>query len=462
MIRKLTAAIAFIVLPLVLGGCIVGVGPVTTTQDDVIGNVRLTFAICPSETEEDPAAGDQDPDSHDGCPNNGNAGPPFMSPDPTNDNDYQVLVAFRVPVGTTAPAAFAAGPGSTGLSDTLSFTRSPSYARSLTDGVPPPAGFEWVGYISNSYTHNDGADNTPAQRAQFSVEFGLPPAVAGTPFAGPFRIRPVVGGRIENGEPTRTVSCGDDPFDLSGGSVGGSSICIDSPGQPITTNTNIQVATRDLAIAPSTVTASPGQTPAVPFDANLNGTLPAGTTFSVSATTNLPGVTVAPSPASFAPAANATTRITVPVPIPKAAGPGTYDVALTARLPNGQTRAGVSKLTVRDRQKPVASRLSIRPKTLRPQAPSVAAAARASYRLSEAATMSFRVQRCRKVKRRTRCKTLKGSFKHAGNAGTNRFRFTGFLRNRALKRGSYRLVGTPTDLAKNKGKSVRASFRIKR
>ena len=76
--------------------------------------------------------------------------------------------------------------------------------------------------------------------------------------------------------------------------------------------------------------------------------------------------------------------------------------------------------------------------------------------------MTFRVQRCRKVRRRTRCRTLRGSFKHAGKAGTNRLRFTGFLRNRALRRGSYRLVGTPTDPAKNKGKSVRTSFRIRR
>ena len=94
----------------------------------------------------------------------------------------------------------------------------------------------------------------------------------------------------------------------------------------------------------------------------------------------------------------------------------------------------------------------------------MAAPARVSYRLSEPATMRFRVQRCRKVQaKRTRCRTAEGQL-HAqpAKAGTNRFRFTGFLRNRALRRGSYRLVGTPTDPAKNKGKSVRASFRIKR
>ena len=127
---------------------------------------------------------------------------------------------------------------------------------------------------------------------------------------------------------------------------------------------------------------------------------------------------VAPSPTSFTPAANASTRITVPVAIPSNAGPGTFNVSVTASLPNGQTRKGTSRLTVRDRQKPVASRLSIKPKTLRPQAPSIASPARVSYRLSEAATMKFTVQRCRKVRRRTRRKLLRSSFKHAGTAGT--------------------------------------------
>ena len=270
--RKISVAIACIALPLTLGGCVVFVGPITGSQQDVIGKVRVSFAICPSELTEDPAVGEQTADSHDGCPDSGNAGSPSGG-DTTDDGDYQVLIAFRVPVGTSTPATFAAGPASD-LSDTLSFTRSQSYTRSLTETVPPPAGFEWAGYISDVYTHDDGAENSPAQRAEFSVEFGLPPAVGGTPFAGPFRVRPVVGGRDDQGTPSRAVSCGDDPFDLSGGSFGGSSICIDSPSSA-TTATSISVTSRDLAIAAGNVTASPGQTAAVPFNANLNGTLPA-------------------------------------------------------------------------------------------------------------------------------------------------------------------------------------------
>lgn len=464
--RKLFAGVAGCSLALVLGGCVVFTGPTLVVQQDVIGKMRVMFSICPSEIPESPDGMENTDDSHNGCPDHGNSGD--APGDTTPNDDFQVFLGFRVPVGTEGPASFSALASST-LSDTLTFSSSTRYTRALTESVPPPAGFEWLGYISAPYAHNDGPDNTPAQRANFAVDFQLPPAVDGTPFAGPFRIRPVVGGRIAGSNPERIVSCGDNPFAQSGnngGPFGGSSVCIDSP-DPATAATNLSFASSDLGVAGGAATASPGQTVQLPFNANLNGTLPANTTFSVAATSTMPGVTVAPSPASFTPAANSSTRITVPVAIPRNAGPGTFDVSVTASLPNGQTRTGTSKLTVRDRQLPVASRLSIRPRTLSPQAPSIAAPARVSYRLSEAATMRFRVQRCRKVRRkgrrtRTRCRTLRGSFTHAGKAGTNRLRFTGFLRNRALKRGSYRLVGTPTDPAGNKGKSVRASFRIKR
>jgi hypothetical protein len=451
--RKLAVAAAVIGLPLTLGGCVVFKGPITGVQQDVVGNVRVSFTICASGADDGPG-GESD---HPGCLDDGNSGHSDGIPIST-----QLLIGFRVPRGTGAPQTFTStqptpNPPADGP---LTLSRSAGYERELERLAPAPAGFVWVGYLSSVYTHDSGAVDTPAQQASASVDFVLPRAADGGPFPGPFRVRPVVGFRrgASNEDFARSVSCGDS---LNFGDNQSSTLCIDSPtGDGY--KTDLQFPTRDLGIVAGSATADPGQTVQLPFNANLNGTLPAATTFSVSAATNLPGVSVAPSPAAFTPAANASTRITVPVAIPKTAGPGTYGVSVTARLPNGQSRIGVSGLTVRDRQKPVASRLAISPKTLRPQAPSIAAAARASYRLSEAATMSFRVQRCRKVKRRTRCKTLKGSFRHVGKGGTNRFRFTGFLRNRALKRGSYRLVGTPTDLAKNKGKSVRASFRIKR
>jgi uncharacterized repeat protein (TIGR01451 family)/CSLREA domain-containing protein len=113
--------------------------------------------------------------------------------------------------------------------------------------------------------------------------------------------------------------------------------------------------------------------------------------------------------------------------------------------------------------------------------PSAAAATGTTvrYSLSEAATVTFRVttkkpgrkagKRCvrptRKNAAKRKCKrtvTLPGSFKHAGKAGLNSFRFTGRIGGRKLKPGKYRLVGVAKDAAGNKSKAVSAAFRIVR
>jgi hypothetical protein len=113
---------------------------------------------------------------------------------------------------------------------------------------------------------------------------------------------------------------------------------------------------------------------------------------------------------------------------------------------------------------------------------SVAAAATGtgvSYRLSEPATAGFRVQRAlagrrvggrcvavtrrnRAARRCTRYSTVRGSFTHAGNAGLNRFRFTGRLRGRKLRVGAYRLALVATDAAGNRSPARYATFRIVR
>ena len=100
-----------------------------------------------------------------------------------------------------------------------------------------------------------------------------------------------------------------------------------------------------------------------------------------------------------------------------------------------------------------------------------------SYRLSRAATTTFRVQRrkagravrgkCRKRTRsnarRKRCDlTLKGSFKHNGNNGTNKLRFTGRLRGRKLPRGSYVLRATAKTTGGKASKVKRVRFSIVR
>jgi len=55
--------------------------------------------------------------------------------------------------------------------------------------------------------------------------------------------------------------------------------------------------------------------------------------------------------------------------------------------------------------------------------------------------------------------TLPGSFTRTGNAGTNRFRFTGRLDGDKLAVGDYRLIATPTTGGKT-GLTASTAFRI--
>jgi hypothetical protein len=111
---------------------------------------------------------------------------------------------------------------------------------------------------------------------------------------------------------------------------------------------------------------------------------------------------------------------------------------------------------------PAAFRAAARGPTL-----SRAVGTRLRWRLSEAATVTFRVQRAAKGRRvggrcvrqsrrnraRRRCTryvTLRGSFRRTGAAGANRARFSGRLRGRKLKPGRYRLLAEARDRAGNK------------
>jgi hypothetical protein len=95
-----------------------------------------------------------------------------------------------------------------------------------------------------------------------------------------------------------------------------------------------------------------------------------------------------------------------------------------------------------------------------------------SYKLSEAASVKFTVQRrvtghkkgkgCVKGGKGKRC-TLAltvGSFTRQGMTGANKFRFTGRLSGGALARGNYMLVVLATDGAGSKSKSQTHQFRI--
>jgi hypothetical protein len=98
------------------------------------------------------------------------------------------------------------------------------------------------------------------------------------------------------------------------------------------------------------------------------------------------------------------------------------------------------------------------------------------FRLSEAATVKFNVERARKGRRKgarclTRRKTgrrctryvrVSGSFTRAGRAGANNFHFNARINSRRLTRSGYRLVASPRDAAGNRGGASRARFRVVR
>jgi hypothetical protein len=99
-----------------------------------------------------------------------------------------------------------------------------------------------------------------------------------------------------------------------------------------------------------------------------------------------------------------------------------------------------------------------------------------SYRLSQAATTTFTLERAatgRRVNRRcvapkpnnrtkprcTRYLKVSGSFSRAGKAGANSFKFTGRLRGTKLSPGTYRVTGVASN-ANGKSTAVTATFTI--
>jgi hypothetical protein len=123
-------------------------------------------------------------------------------------------------------------------------------------------------------------------------------------------------------------------------------------------------------------------------------------------------------------------------------------------------------VTAQDTKSPRAHRLDIRPVVFRAAgvgasiARSIGAIVR--YRLSEPAKTRFTVERLVRHRHGHRFVRLRGSFRHQGRKDSNKFHFTGRLAARKLRPGHYRLVGVPRDAAGNKGRPVRARFRIVR
>lgn len=162
-------------------------------------------------------------------------------------------------------------------------------------------------------------------------------------------------------------------------------------------------------------------------------------------------------------------------PVPAGGGPGGG---------NGGPGGGGGEAGNPDTLAPAFASLATSPKTFRAAAKGGSVLAKAKkakvgtrvrYSLSEAAIVTFTIERSKagrrvtgKCTKRTRANRkrkkcdlrLKGSFKHSGRAGRNSFRFSGRLRGRKLAPGRYNLVATARDAAGNGSKSKRTRFRV--
>ncbi|MEO9174250.1 MAG: hypothetical protein ABI317_01965, partial [Gaiellales bacterium] len=305
----LTAA-TVVVGAIVLSGCVV-IQSESATQVGVIGNtVTVSTVICASNAA---AAAP--------CNSGGNAN---AYPVANTTSPGQLLVGYRIPAGVAAPATITTTVPSTDANGnattaTLTLTQDAAYAAGLSAILPPPAGTAWVGYLSEVENY---ATSSGAQSATFSPTFTLP---AG--FVGPFDWRTVVGFRSYYfSHQGLDVSC---PGAVGSTGTqtpvpGQTSTCVDYPDPATIQGAPSSLATGDLAITPpATATVAAGGKVALNFGAVFTGGNPTAGVFSAAATTTLPGVTPAVTPANFAPAANSQTNLGVDFSVPASTPAGT-------------------------------------------------------------------------------------------------------------------------------------------
>jgi len=314
---RLAAVAAALGLACLLSGCVV-MGGVSAQQDETIGDFHVRATACASGSP--------------GCGELGNSG----APAPTASG--QILLAARVPDALGVPASVSTPEG-------LVFARSPSYIGELQRLSPPPQGSRWVGYISQVIDH---VTTSGPQAFALDLGFALGSGSDGGPFEGPIRGEILLGGRLvsEAGPASRPVACGDSlttlrdeqPPAMDANDVW--IICADS-------TYTIDNATSDLGILRGAAgSGPPGSLASVPFALRFAGAERDPLEFRLTARTTLPGASVAVTPSTIGPSSSGTIRADVAVGIPQGARAGTYDVTLTARLANGQARAGTGTLTV--------------------------------------------------------------------------------------------------------------------
>jgi hypothetical protein len=336
--KYLVLLVAVLGLALVLSACaFLKEGSLAVSQPGGIGTVHVHFVLC---TE----------------PEKGTCEPNEKHEPPEGNETVQYLVGIAVPKGASAPASFTAQPINPGTQP-ISFTRNDQVASEIAAAsaklaeaeLPPeageikpwpPAGLEGIGYLSTVVEEEEGS----LHEWGVDAEFGLPVPSDGSPFTGPFATAFAEGAReVTPAHPASSpVHC----FRFEGPTEEGEAIC--SP-----TLEEAQVGTSDLKIAaPTTAPVYVGGKATLAFGLNFGSTAPTSPSFSLSATSTLPGATVALSSSTFAPPAvdpsthRSSGSATATVTIPSTAKPGVYEVTLTAKAAQGGTATQVAKFEV--------------------------------------------------------------------------------------------------------------------
>ncbi len=254
-----------------------------------------------------------------------------------NAGTAQLLLAYRIPSTSAAPGSIATTSTSSGSGFT--FSLSPSFTSELQSKSAAPTGQQWVGYLSPAVTF-PAAHNTYTVAPQFTLQQGSD----GSAFQGPFTYRTVVGFRIVDGThpASRPVSCASP---ITGDT--GDTTCATDPNSTSTIATNLQQPTQDLGIldAPGTQSVNQGNVARVKFQVDYAGDGNPAPDFDLSASTDIPGATALPSAPTFTPD-DGVNPLRVIVRAPVNTPSGHYNVALTASLPNGETRSSTHDVLV--------------------------------------------------------------------------------------------------------------------
>lgn len=333
--KPLIALVALVAVALVFSACaFFKEGSLALSQPGGVGSVRVHFALC---SEPQPECG------------------------PTKKTEEsQYLLGIAVPPGSTPPSTVTAVPvgGGSPLVFTLNNEVAAEIAASsaslkklaeqegegeLAPPVWPPAGLQGVGYLSNAQLEPEGSQVEWAADA----DFGLPAAADGSPFSGPFATGLTLGWReVGPGfSSSRPVDCV--RFEAGEESKKGDALCVGTIMQG-------QVGTSDLKIAvPAKASVFLGGKAKIPFPFNFATTTSPSPSFALSATSTLPKAKLSLASPTFTPGVidptthrAPTANQTVTVNVPKNAKPGTYDVTVTAKTPQGGTVSQVAKLKV--------------------------------------------------------------------------------------------------------------------